>query len=149
MKIVISGIVALVAFVGTAFACDLAVGTSAARDIENTVNTLVETHRSQCRPAADGARCSVICVSQVRVVNYDGWLLVAGAAGGLAARERGLDRFSYVSLIDRNLGEDRKYLRIDIAKASAVQQRMVAGRVDGPTGLAQMKAAASIQSIGQ
>lgn len=124
-----------------AAACEMALGTTVARDVQSAVNTMIDTHRTQCRPAADGAKCSIICVAETRVTNMEGWTLVTGAFAGRSARERGLDKFSYVGLMDRGLGEARKYLRIDLAAASSIQQRMAADRLDLPGGLREIKAA--------
>ncbi|MCM0018488.1 MAG: hypothetical protein NBV67_00690 [Tagaea sp.] len=124
-----------------AAACDMTAGAAVARETQSAVNTMIDTHRTQCRPAGDGGKCSIICMAETRVANMEGWTLVTGVFAGRSARERGLDKFSYVGLMDRGLGEARKYLRIDLAAASSIQQRMAADRLDLPGGLREIKAA--------
>lgn len=137
------GIAALVAFASIATpaaACDLGVGTSAANEVQRTVNQMIDTHRTQCTPAADAERCSIICMTDVRVQNLDVWSLVAAAAGGKAARERGLGKFSSVNVMDRELGQARQYRRVPVEKASAIQAAMAADKLDLAGAFRELKA---------
>lgn len=137
----IAALVAMASIVTPAAACDLGVGTSAASEVQRTVNQLVDTHRTQCAPAADAERCSIICMTDVRVTNLEAWSLVTAAIGGKAARERGLTKFSSVNIMDRGLGEARQYRKVPVEKASAIQAAMAADKLDLPGAFRELKAA--------
>jgi len=126
-------------------ACELAVGRPVAEEVQSTVNTLVDTHRTICQPADTNGRCSIICTTSSRVEAVEPWAFLVASAAGMAAREKGLSKFTDVRVLDRRMTEKRTYLRTDIAKASAFQQAMAANRMDMRAGLREwLKATDSI-----
>ncbi len=142
--------IALLAAANTVQACAPAVGLKAASEVQELVNKLVSTHASRCVPAAasDG-RCNIVCSSDARVANFDNWMLVAAAAAGKTAREQGLGGFDSLGLMDRELGQQRRYVAIDIAKASAMQADLAANRIEPPVAFQRVKAAAAIKQLPQ
>jgi hypothetical protein len=143
----IAALVAMASIATPAAACELSVGTPVAAEVQHTVNTLVDTHRTTCQPADANGKCSIVCSTGSRVEAVEPWAFVVASAAGMAAREKGLSKFADVRVLDRRMTERRTYLRTDIAKASAFQQAVASNRIDMRAALGEWVKATETVSI--
>jgi hypothetical protein len=82
-----------------AWGCNQVVATAVASQVTSDFATLVHFTKAACAATTDGARCSVVCISDLNIVgdNRNLALTMITASAGKRMRDAGLSKFSSIA----------------------------------------------------
>jgi hypothetical protein len=123
MRRIFFTLIAIGFFGSSGWACDEATGNAVASQVTSDFAALVGFTKATCLPAADGPRCSLVCMSDLNIVgdNRNLALTMITASAGKRMRDAGISKFAMVSFADRELLQARKVLMLSASDASRLQ----------------------------
>jgi hypothetical protein len=118
-------------------ACDPKLAKPIADEVSSEIAIMVQFTKATCLPTDDGGKCSILCVSDLRISgdNRNILLTFITATAGKKMRDAGIGRFSSILFADLNLSEKKRALKLAADRASFLQSGFVA-TADGPAAMA-------------
>jgi hypothetical protein len=91
--------------------------------VTEEIGIMITFTKAVCLPTADGAKCSLVCVSDLTIngMNRNIVLTFITASAGKKMREAGISKFSTIAFADLNLLQAKRALKIAASRASTLQ----------------------------
>ena len=110
--------------------CDEKLIKPIADKVTEEIGIMVKFTKAVCLPTTDGAKCSLLCVSDLTIngMNRNIVLTFITASAGKKMRDAGISKFSSILFSDLNLLQAKHALKITAFRASTLQVGFAATR---------------------
>jgi hypothetical protein len=109
-------------------ACDPKLAKPIADEVSSEIAIMVQFTKATCLPIDDGGKCSLLCVSDLRISGDNRNILLTFiiAVAGKKMRDAGIGGFSSILFADLTLSERKRALKLAADRASFLQSGFVA-----------------------